>query len=72
MFVVQTPPYLTALPEISYHRLTARDKFMVIGSDGLWDMMTPMQVQYYFLMMRIVLFFCKFEYLYTVCASDTE
>jgi pyruvate dehydrogenase phosphatase len=44
MFVVQTPPYLTALPEISYHRLTARDKFMVIGSDGLWDMMTPMQV----------------------------
>jgi pyruvate dehydrogenase phosphatase len=44
MFVAQTPPYLTALPEISYHRLTARDKFMVIGSDGLWDMMTPMQV----------------------------
>jgi serine/threonine protein phosphatase PrpC len=41
---VQTPPYLTAMPEVSYHRLTARDKFMVIGSDGLWDMMTPMQV----------------------------
>ena len=41
---MQTPPYLTAMPEISYHRLTARDKFMVIGSDGLWDMMTPMQV----------------------------
>ena len=32
------------MPEISYHRLTARDKFLVIGSDGLWDMMTPMQV----------------------------
>lgn len=40
----KTPPYLTAKPEISYHRLNARDKFMVIGSDGLWDMMTPMQV----------------------------
>ena len=23
-----------------------RDKFMVIGSDGLWDMMTPMQVRF--------------------------
>jgi len=40
----KTPPYLTARPEISYHHLSARDKFMVIGSDGLWDMMTPMQV----------------------------
>ncbi|QQP50538.1 Pyruvate dehydrogenase 1like [Caligus rogercresseyi] len=26
------------------HRLTARDKFLVIASDGLWDTMTPMQV----------------------------
>jgi pyruvate dehydrogenase phosphatase len=40
----KTPPYLTAEPEVSYHRLTPRDKFLVIGSDGLWDMMTPMQV----------------------------
>jgi len=40
----KTPPYLTARPEVTYHRLSARDKFMVIGSDGLWDMMTPMQV----------------------------
>jgi len=40
----KTPPYLTAMPEVTYHRLTPRDKFMVIGSDGLWDMMTPMQV----------------------------
>ena len=40
----KTPPYLTARPEVSYHRLTPRDKFLVIGSDGLWDMMTPMQV----------------------------
>jgi len=40
----KTPPYLTAQPDVSYHKLTPRDKFMVIGSDGLWDMMTPMQV----------------------------
>merc|ERR1712013_736257 len=40
----RTPPYLTAQPEVTYHRLSPRDKFMVIGSDGLWDMMTPMQV----------------------------
>lgn len=40
----KTPPYLTAKPEVSYHRLSPRDKFLVIGSDGLWDMMTPMQV----------------------------
>jgi len=40
----KTPPYLTAQPDITYHRLSPRDKFCVIGSDGLWDMMTPMQV----------------------------
>jgi len=40
----KTPPYLTAEPEVTYHRLTARDKFLVLGSDGLWDLMTPMQV----------------------------
>lgn len=40
----KTPPYLTARPEVTYHHLSPRDKFMVIGSDGLWDMMTPMQV----------------------------
>jgi len=40
----KTPPYLTAKPEVTYHRLSPRDKFLVIGSDGLWDMMTPMQV----------------------------
>ena len=40
----KTPPYLTATPEVMYHRLTPRDKFLVIGSDGLWDQMTPMQV----------------------------
>lgn len=38
-----TPPYLTARPDIFYHRLTPKDKFLIIASDGLWDMMTPIQ-----------------------------
>ncbi|CAH0578130.1 unnamed protein product [Chrysodeixis includens] len=38
-----TPPYLTAMPDIYYHRLTPKDKFLIIASDGLWDMMTPLQ-----------------------------
>ena len=40
----KTPPYLTATPDVMYHRLTPRDKFLVIGSDGLWEKMTPLQV----------------------------
>lgn len=39
-----TPPYLTAEPEVEYHRLSINDKFLVIGSDGLWDFLTPSQV----------------------------
>lgn len=38
-----TPPYLTALPEVIYHRLTPKDKFLIIATDGLWDEMTPLQ-----------------------------
>lgn len=38
-----TPPYLTALPEVTQHRLTPRDKFLIIATDGLWDIMTPLQ-----------------------------
>lgn len=38
-----TPPYLSAAPEIFYHRLTHKDKFLIIASDGLWDMITPLQ-----------------------------
>ena len=40
----KTPPYLTAKPEVMSHRLSPRDKFLVIGSDGLWDMMTPVRM----------------------------
>lgn len=32
-----TPPYITALPEIKSRKLDAQDKFIVIGSDGVWD-----------------------------------
>nr|XP_023015402.1 pyruvate dehydrogenase [acetyl-transferring]-phosphatase 1, mitochondrial [Leptinotarsa decemlineata] len=38
-----TPPYLTALPEVKHHRLTPRDKFLILATDGLWDIMTPLQ-----------------------------
>lgn len=34
-----TPPYLTAEPELTYHRLRPQDKFLVLASDGLWDVL---------------------------------
>ena len=39
-----TPPYLSARPDVVYHRLTPRDKFLVLASDGLWDIVSPLQV----------------------------
>ncbi|CAK1554069.1 unnamed protein product [Leptosia nina] len=38
-----TPPYLTAKPEMFTHRLAPKDKFLIIGSDGLWDTMSPLK-----------------------------
>ncbi|XP_063244804.1 pyruvate dehydrogenase [acetyl-transferring]-phosphatase 1, mitochondrial isoform X2 [Bacillus rossius redtenbacheri] len=38
-----TPPYLTARPEVVYHHLTPRDKFLVLATDGLWDLVSPLQ-----------------------------
>ncbi|XP_072751142.1 pyruvate dehydrogenase [acetyl-transferring]-phosphatase 1, mitochondrial isoform X1 [Anoplolepis gracilipes] len=38
-----TPPYLTASPDVMYHRLTPRDKFLIIASDGLWELISPLQ-----------------------------
>ena len=32
-----TPPYLSARPAIQHHILTPKDKFLVMASDGLWD-----------------------------------
>ncbi|CAL1547842.1 unnamed protein product [Lymnaea stagnalis] len=33
----QTPPYLDAEPEVLHYRLSPKDRFLVIASDGLWD-----------------------------------
>ncbi|XP_076272575.1 pyruvate dehydrogenase [acetyl-transferring]-phosphatase 1-like protein, mitochondrial isoform X2 [Rhynchophorus ferrugineus] len=38
-----TPPYLSATPDVAYHRLTPRDKFLIIATDGLWDCVTPLE-----------------------------
>uniref|UniRef100_A0A2P2I8Z1 Dehydrogenase (Acetyl-transferring)-phosphatase 1, mitochondrial-like n=1 Tax=Hirondellea gigas TaxID=1518452 RepID=A0A2P2I8Z1_9CRUS len=35
-----TPPYLIAEPTVNYHRLKPRDRFLIIGSDGLWESLT--------------------------------
>lgn len=33
----QTPPYITAEPVVTHHKITPEDKFIVIASDGLWE-----------------------------------
>lgn len=39
-----TPPYLTAKPDVTYHHLTIKDKFLILATDGLWDFISPQQV----------------------------
>ncbi|UJR36978.1 hypothetical protein I4U23_029686 [Adineta vaga] len=39
-----TPPYLTARPEITKHKITKKDKFLVLATDGLWDLLTSEKV----------------------------
>lgn len=39
-----TPPYLSAKPDVTYHRLAPKDKFLILATDGLWDMLTPLDV----------------------------
>ncbi|XP_072007535.1 pyruvate dehyrogenase phosphatase catalytic subunit 1 isoform X1 [Engystomops pustulosus] len=34
-----TPPYLSAEPEVIYHRLRPKDKFLILATDGLWETM---------------------------------
>lgn len=34
-----TPPYLSARPAIHHQILSPKDKFLVLGSDGLWDVL---------------------------------
>ncbi|XP_060076390.1 pyruvate dehydrogenase [acetyl-transferring]-phosphatase 1, mitochondrial-like [Ylistrum balloti] len=40
----QTPPYVTAEPEVIHHTLTPKDKFLIIASDGLWEQMPAEKV----------------------------
>ena len=35
-----TPPYLTAEPEVTSYQLQRSDKFLILASDGLWDMLS--------------------------------
>ncbi|EEF45811.1 probable protein phosphatase 2C 72 [Ricinus communis] len=35
---------IIALPEISYHRLTSDDQFIVLASDGVWDVLSNNEV----------------------------
>lgn len=39
-----TPPYLTCRPDITHHVLNKNDRFLILATDGLWDMLSPMQV----------------------------
>lgn len=32
-----TPPYLDVSPDITYHKLRPQDRFLILGTDGLWD-----------------------------------
>lgn len=35
-----TPPYLTAEPEVTSYQLQCSDKFLILATDGLWDMLS--------------------------------
>ena len=39
-----TPPYVTAMPETIHRRLNYKDKFLILATDGLWDLLTPNKV----------------------------
>jgi len=32
-----TGPYITSEPDVQVHKLTDKDKYLVLASDGLWD-----------------------------------
>ena len=36
----KTPPYVTAEPVMSQHKFTEGDQFLILATDGLWDVMS--------------------------------
>ncbi|KAJ3248379.1 hypothetical protein HDU78_001005 [Chytriomyces hyalinus] len=40
----KTPPYITAAPEISEHKLSSKDRFFVLATDGLYDQLSSNEV----------------------------
>ena len=39
----KTPPYLTAKPVVTQRHLQSSDKFLILASDGLWDVVSNEQ-----------------------------
>lgn len=39
-----SPPYVTAKPEIKHRQLNYKDKFLVLATDGLFDLLSPERV----------------------------
>ena len=37
------PPYTTATPEVTHRTLTSSDRFIIMGSDGLWDLLSSQE-----------------------------
>ncbi|KDO27870.1 hypothetical protein SPRG_07142 [Saprolegnia parasitica CBS 223.65] len=35
-------PYITAEPDVVVHHITKRDKFLILASDGLWEVVPPL------------------------------
>ena len=42
---LRSPPYLTAEPDVFHYKLEGNDKFVVLASDGLWDMLSNEEVR---------------------------
>ncbi|CAG8443814.1 10279_t:CDS:2 [Ambispora gerdemannii] len=40
----KTPPYVTARPEITHHKISKSDKFLVLATDGLWERLSNDEV----------------------------
>ena len=40
----RTPPYITAEPVVTHHKILENDHFMVIASDGLWERISNEEV----------------------------